>query len=523
MSLKDKLKTLGSAVGGGVDVLYDGLNQPDYNKPPVLGGDSMEATNWLIIGILVAVGGSIALGVFCDQTFRFSWMQGRPKYWAIFLIFVSYLLLIPGLTRPLFSFSVVINVIGHRKAIEPDGHEVCTETTTGLAHLLWRTGSKIGAFFVVTFGMVIPAIELVMLMVGETFRFGSDGCARIFRAVIIWVQHRSKWASPDMFAYVLLIHLVRSLDNEPLVLTRARLDIGFSCFSVFCVTATVASLGVPLPKPPATDSSTPPAAPWILCCVGQRGVAIVTLVLAALFLPVFVAGLFTPCMALRIDQKQLFPPYGPLPESARPAVDLLDLPKLLSSDTSVWSCMVTMVLRLADGELNTVLSLLLISIFAVGFTFIDMVLLVMAALRYGLNSSGYSELVEAATTCVPHRCPLMSLSRTVKKLAMLDVLCVGIYLVTVCMAIYQKYGVEVKVQRGVFVLLAAEFLHWVTYYVVDSVVGYGEQMADNSSRSMKQQELQDDEESERRANQDACGLGCYGSKGGLWGQQLTTA
>ncbi|CAE8614423.1 unnamed protein product, partial [Polarella glacialis] len=116
MSLKDKLKTLGSAVGGGVDVLYDGLNQPDYNKPPVLGGDSMEATNWLIIGILVAVGGSIALGVFCDQTFRFSWMQGRPKYWAIFLIFVSYLLLIPGLTRPLFSFSVVINVIGHRKA-----------------------------------------------------------------------------------------------------------------------------------------------------------------------------------------------------------------------------------------------------------------------------------------------------------------------------------------------------------------------------------------------------------------------
>ena len=59
--------------------------------------------------------------------------------------------------NPVFSFSIVINVIGHRKVVEPEaGHPVCTETTMGLAHLLWKTGSKIGAFLVILFSMVIP-------------------------------------------------------------------------------------------------------------------------------------------------------------------------------------------------------------------------------------------------------------------------------------------------------------------------------------------------------------------------------
>ena len=150
-------------------------------------------------------------------------MEGRPRFWSILLLLASYLLLIPGLINPVFSFSIVINIIGHRKVVEPEaGHPVCTETTNGLAHLLWKTGSKIGAFLVILFSMVIPAIELVMLILGEVFRFGSAKCAEFFWWVIIWVQHRSKWASPDMFAYILLVDLVRTLEVESLILSRAR-------------------------------------------------------------------------------------------------------------------------------------------------------------------------------------------------------------------------------------------------------------------------------------------------------------
>lgn len=65
-------------------------------------------------------------------------------------------------------------------------------------------------------------LELIMLILGESFRFASAKCAEVFRWVILWVQHRSKWASPDMFAYVLLVDLVRTLNIDPLILSRAR-------------------------------------------------------------------------------------------------------------------------------------------------------------------------------------------------------------------------------------------------------------------------------------------------------------
>merc|ERR1719491_898876 len=106
--------------------------------------------------------------------------------------------------------------------------------------------------------MVIPALELLFLAVGEIFRFKDfQGCNKVYRWTISWVQHRSKWASPDTFAYTLLVYLVRTLNNFPLILTKVQLDIGFSCFCMFCVTATIASLGFPLPELPEEDRAKP--------------------------------------------------------------------------------------------------------------------------------------------------------------------------------------------------------------------------------------------------------------------------
>lgn len=53
------------------------------------------------------------------------------------------------------------------------------------------------------------------------------------------------------------------------------------------------------------------------------------------FVPLFLHGLCSPCMSFHIEPKQLFPPYGPLPESAKPAIDILDLKDLLFSETSI--------------------------------------------------------------------------------------------------------------------------------------------------------------------------------------------
>eukprot|EP00434_Breviolum_minutum_P046489 symbB.v1.2.042088.t1/scaffold9208.1/size3908/1 len=222
MSFQAKIKQLEKTVSAGIHEVYSGLNRPDYGVPPKLGGDSPQQINWLVILVLILVIASIGVGLFLDHSCRGKWMEGRPRFWSILLLLASYLLLIPGLSNPVFSFSIVINVIGHRKVVEPEaGHPVCTETTMGLAHLLWKTGSKIGAFLVILFSMVIPGLELIMLILGESFRFASAKCAEVFRWVILWVQHRSKRASPDMFAYVLLVDLVRTLNIDPLILSRA--------------------------------------------------------------------------------------------------------------------------------------------------------------------------------------------------------------------------------------------------------------------------------------------------------------
>mmetsp|Transcript_39488 Transcript_39488/g.73618 ORF Transcript_39488/g.73618 Transcript_39488/m.73618 type:complete len:523 (-) Transcript_39488:157-1725(-) len=478
MSLEKKIENLEKAVSAGMHEVYSGLNRPDYGVPPRLGGDSPEQINWLAFLVVVSVGLALVLGWLLDSRCRGALMEGRPHFWAILLLLVSYLLLIPGLINPVFSFSIVINVLGHRKDVEPEaGHPVCTETTSGLAHLLWKTGSKIGAFLVILFSMVIPAFELVMLVCGEAFRFASARCAEIFRWVILWVQHRSKWASPDMFAYVLLVNLVRTLDQEPLILSRARLEIGFSCFSTFVVTATVSSLGVPLPQVGSRLEA--PRPPVGLRLFGETGLAIATGVLTLGFAPLFAAGLRTACMSFHIETKQLFPPYGPLPASAKPFVGVLDLQDLLRSETSIISCVSDYLRRLDHYEANTILSLALILICVVGSTLLDMFCLVLASL-YLARDNGYISVrpnsLDANRGIDPGSCRWIQIARVARKLSMLDVAMVGVYLVTVCMSMYAKYGVVVSLERGMLILLGAEAVHALTYHLVESAFDYKEDM-----------------------------------------------
>lgn len=511
MSLSSKLQSLEDGISTGIDQVYDGLNRPDYNMPPKLGGDSPAQINSLVALVMAGVAAAVALGIYCDRFCRGKAMEGRPRFWAIFLLLASYLLLIPGLINPVFSFSIVVNVLGHRKPIEPEaGHEVCTETTTGLAHLLYKTGSHIGAYLVILFSMVIPALELIMLILGELFRFTSATCADIFRYVILWVQHRSKWASPDMFAYVLLVNLVRTLDHEPLILSRGRLEIGFSCFSTFVVTATVASLGVPLPKVGNTEDHTQPL---LLRCLGERGILLATITLAIIFVPLFAVGLYMPCMAFRIELKQLFPPYGPLPESAKPALAVLDLKDLLDSNTSVLSSVWALVLRLPALEANTFIALALLAFCVVGATLFDMVLLVLAAVRLSQGKS-YTKLDDANSSFSS-----ISIARVLKKLSMLDVAMVGVYLVTVCMSMYKKYGIEVSVQNGTWILVAAEVVHSITYYIVDTAVGFQESTMERQKADALAKDGEEDEEADAPRFCLGCGSGGALKQQWLWSQQ----
>ncbi|CAK9076839.1 unnamed protein product [Durusdinium trenchii] len=433
----------------GMHEVYAGLRQPDFNAPPELEGNPMTQVNLVVFFIILLVTIATSLGylleVECD---RLSQPQARSPFWASAMLIASYVLLVPGLTQVIFSFNIVVNVLGHRIDVQPEkGHVACTETITGLVELLNRTGSRTGAVLIVLYAVVVPILKLLLLALGEAFRYSSArGCVMISRTCILVVQSISKWACPDMFAYILLVHLVRLLDNGSLILTAAKLDIGFSCFSVFCVCSTISSLGIRLPELPNSSARTPWCSPSML----RR----VTTVLCVAFVILFGVGLFLPCMALRIDERQLYPPNGSVPYSAKPLVESLAIPELLKADISIFSC-TSWLLREIGGEANSLFAFAMFGFCVIVLTAADVLLLALSAWRLGE---------------VEGPCRFYSWAKMVRKLAMLDVSIMGVYVITFCMGIYKKQGIVVSTREGLPVLIAAEVMHTLIYWLVSGTV-----------------------------------------------------
>merc|ERR1719145_130140 len=111
------------------------------------------------------------------------------------------------------------------------------------------SGAILGAMLVVTYAMILPAMKLVLLLLAELFRFSPHPWEIAFsRGCVQFVQLISKWACPDMFAYILIMYLIRGLDdNSSYLESDAQLDIGFMLFSVFCIGSTISAMAVKLP------------------------------------------------------------------------------------------------------------------------------------------------------------------------------------------------------------------------------------------------------------------------------------
>ncbi|CAK0792750.1 unnamed protein product [Prorocentrum cordatum] len=385
--------------------------------------------------------------------------EGRPRAWAAALLLCSYCALIPGLSSTLLSITMIVNVVGHRINVHPDsGKPSCTESTPGLARLMYETGSTLGAVLIVLFAMVVPALEVSFLVLGEVFRNRSGtACDRRIGAVILWVQHRSKWASPDMFAQILMVSLVRGLNHPDLILADARLDVGFTCFAYFCVGATASALGFPLPEAAEREPPEPPA--WLPRWLGGRVLAVSAWALAALFAALLVAGCQSPVMSLRIDDRPLYKPQGPLPLEAKRAVEMLGVVQMLGADVSVQDSVGALWGWAGDGEVNSAVGCVMLAVFAVGVAALDVLALALCASLLCLAGCDGGAAGRAGSL-------LRSATAVLRRLSMLDVAIVGIYLVTVCMSVYKSIGVTVSTRRGLHYLLCAEAVHLVLHHAV---------------------------------------------------------
>lgn len=432
-----------------------------------LEGNSQDTINSFAILSLLGVALATACGSLLDRgqeaCSRVHGAKGPPLA-IVLLLAASYGLLVPGLTCVLFSFNIMLDFGIIKLGVDPGGGvdkvPAVTESMLGLIKMLRDTDCSVGAAAVVLYALVIPAVKLLLLLVGQ-FR---DGHHALSAFCIRTVQSISKWACPDMFAYILIMYLVRGLNHPRMLRSEMQLDLGFTFFSLFCVGSTVASLGIHAKDAQSASTS---FGLWkrLWGKLQKAHVLALVLVLAGGFAGCFWVGLVSPVMALRVSLDDLYQPKGPIPTSMLgiplgPVIDELHIPEKANADVSLWSAMKSLHEWMNGGEVNSFIALVMLAVFVVALTVADMIVLLFTAACLCCQSGNALQ----SSSCFLGT--LTTTSKVLRKLSMLDVLIMGILVVSLCMSMYQKAGIYVSTSHGLTALMCAELLHYITYYAV---------------------------------------------------------
>ncbi|CAK9083967.1 Probable ATP-dependent RNA helicase spindle-E [Durusdinium trenchii] len=321
--------------------------------------------------------------------------------------------------------------------------EEASDSTVEFIHLLWDTGSWYGAVMVAIFAIVVPSLKMILLILGEIWR-----CSE--------VQIISKWACPvarqlhgelDIIAYIFLYYLVRHLNRDPINgLFSLDRDLGFTCYTLFCWGSTISSLGVHLPVlDEGMTASTDTARPWALRYSGCHACD-----------PDSLCGL----LCAWDDLVMPWPPsrikdFGT--ERSSPMADRrgLSVTRMDGCDVTCTDVARTVVVHIAMAEerdANAVLSIIMLVVFVLGLTLLDR----------GLSGTVKND--------PDNRCNLITLAKHLKKLAMLDVLILGIIVVVLSGSVYKKQGLVLSPGWGLLALAGAECMHYVAYGLVRSFV-----------------------------------------------------
>jgi hypothetical protein len=466
-----------------------------------LGGNSKYKINSVLIGVAIFVTSTCLIVFFVEKMYPRVYAMlnypgpasKRPALWVLTLILQAYILLIPGLFQVLFSFKVGITLLGFHIIITSGPHgnpHPLTESTVSVIQLLYETGGWLGAGLVTFYAIVVPLIKIICLGLGEYWRASSDpNEVRRSRSAILFVQYISKWACPDMFAYLLLLYLLRHLPEHSagLIEAPAKLDIGFSCFAIFCVMSTFTSLAIEPPEcekdPDAVAAASAESKERTL---SPKGIFILTILFVSIFTVLLGIGLGLPVMGLEVDKQAILAPRGPVPDFLSPVLDYIHISEIVNSQVPVWDCisaLSTWAWQNAEG--NCLLGLVMLLVFAVIFPCLDMFLLLWAA--YDL----YQNRVPNAA---------MSYAKVVGKISMLDVFCMGVIVVTLAAGMYHRMGVNVFLEQGIWLLIGAEVVHYITFWMVQSSVDDMEERAAIGSAGAAAEAEEDPAEATPEAN-----------------------
>eukprot|EP00929_Paragymnodinium_shiwhaense_P001753 TRINITY_DN10198_c0_g1_i6.p1 TRINITY_DN10198_c0_g1~~TRINITY_DN10198_c0_g1_i6.p1 ORF type:complete len:597 (-),score=64.70 TRINITY_DN10198_c0_g1_i6:191-1981(-) len=447
------------------------------NLPPNANSLTYVNTVMLVVGVVFILVGFI--GTSWDRLYPERLKAGRPSFATLGITAVSYALLPTAICGQLLCFDLKLDLkvplTPDIQVTEQDGVKgPVSESAAGLIMEGYRAGPQtwLPASLLALYAIVIPLVKIALLICGETFRESADEnkvacsrrCIRLVHAV-------SKWASPDMFAYILMFYLFRTLNIDPFIITAA-LDTGFTMFTVFCLVSTVASLAIQEPPEAKED-----AAAVVQEAEGpeHRAPASCTY-LAELFVLIFVVtfgfGLAMPCMSVRLDCDLLIEPTGPVPKFLGGTIKALTQRSFeRPSEVSVWECIFVLYRWGAStGEFNCLLSSMVLFVFVVLLTFLDATLLLLAAHRSRAGVAYGTVLAGAA--------------KLVGRVAMLDVFVVGLLVVNFAGASFDKMGVDISLESGFTWLAIAALSHAIAAMLVAEHGSQHQESENVSARKM---------------------------------------
>eukprot|EP00928_Gymnodinium_smaydae_P097309 TRINITY_DN8780_c0_g1_i1.p1 TRINITY_DN8780_c0_g1~~TRINITY_DN8780_c0_g1_i1.p1 ORF type:complete len:590 (+),score=95.14 TRINITY_DN8780_c0_g1_i1:50-1771(+) len=371
--------------------------------------------------------------------------EGRPRVWVFALLTASYVFLLPGLTFTLFSW--------HLAGAKP---LLLAESTASCVELLLRLGGYIGvpgALALLLFAVFVPIVKIALLVLGERWRFSEDpACIAAARRCVRFVQIVSKWASPSLFAQMLVLKMLRDLRDTSTLQVAAHLDVGFTCFALFCICSTLAALAIPLPAHKKDDGHVGESImPWR--DTHYRGI-LETMAIACLVFLYW--GCSLPCITVRLD-KELLEQQLNIPivfaSSLTPSTVDLQFGTGIRFSTSIFQVLQAFSeYVLAYWEINCALALILLASLVVVVPVINVLLLLVAARVLGGETSGFS----LADKRRADPCALIELSRKLMHLEMLDVFTMGAIVAVLCGCVLWRHGVVIGLGRGAPILLVAE-------------------------------------------------------------------
>jgi len=226
------------------------------------------------------------------------------------------------------------------------------------------------------------------------------------------------------------------LSHPPYLKANGRLDLGFTCLSLFCLGSTVAALGIRVPDREHGCFQ------QIGRALNEQSLLWAVTALFVLFAIPFFWGLNETVMGLKVGE------LDPMIEMTLSFVGLTR--EKLKSDVSIMNCLGSLASEISHGEVNSFIGFVMFSVFVIGMTLLDMLVLLWIAIR-----SWRGRPVAR----------WMQLSWVLKKLSMVDVTCMGVLIVTMCMAMYRQY-VQVDMGVGQWLLVSSEVVHYFTYYIV---------------------------------------------------------